>query len=494
MWRTAGRGTLWLIRTLALGLVVSVALLITGAVMWMTSGPELSLWHQVELDEEFTEDSDVESFADYLALEDRLFAQLEAKVVDQVPTGPAWSLNRYSRGSLSDPGRWPVNWNRSFELPVDRPRAGVLLLHGMSDAPYSLRSIGQRLQQAGAHVVGLRIPGHGTVSTGLVTTTWRDMAAATRIALDRVAEAVGNAPIFLIGYSNGGALAVQHALASLDDPEAVRPDGLVLLSPAIGVSPIAAFAVWQARLGWLLGVERLAWNSVGVEYEPFKYGGFAVNAGDQVFRITEEIRRLIDEANAQGRLQEFPPVLAFQSLVDATVSTPALVQGLFAHLPAEGDHELVLFDVNRRTEVLSLLRSDPADTFVPMLGDRKLTFEVCVVTNRTAETLLVRSVCREPGQLETTERPLKLAWPEDLYSLAHVALPFRDDDPFYGRRHPERSPAFQVGGLALRGERGALAIGASALLRLTWNPFYPYLEERALDFMGLAVEAPRAQP
>ena len=73
----------------------------------------------------------------------------------------------------------------------------------------------------------------------------------------QMAEAVGDAPIFVVGYSNGGALAVEYLLSTVGDTEAVRPAGVLLLSPAIGVSPIAAFAVWQARLGWLLGIERL---------------------------------------------------------------------------------------------------------------------------------------------------------------------------------------------------------------------------------------------
>jgi hypothetical protein len=73
-----------------------------------------------------------------------------------------------------------------------------------------------------------------------------------------------------------------------------------------------------------------------------------------------------------------------------------------------------------------------------------------------------------------------------VYSLSHVALPFREDDPLYGHLHPERSPGIQVGGASLRGERGVLRIGAAALLRLTWNPFYPWLEERVLAFTGAA--------
>ena len=42
-----------------------------------------------------------------------------------------------------------------------------------------------------------------------------------------------------------------------------------------------------------------------------------------------------------------------------------------------------------------------------------------------------------------------------------------------------------LGSLALRGERGVLRIPASDMLRQRWNPFYPYLETRVLDFMGL---------
>jgi hypothetical protein len=47
---------------------------------------------------------------------------------------------------------------------------------------------------------------------------------------------------------------------------------MVLLSPEIGVIPLAALAIWQARLGHLLGLQKLEWNSILPEYEPYKYG------------------------------------------------------------------------------------------------------------------------------------------------------------------------------------------------------------------------------
>ena len=43
-------------------------------------------------------------------------------------------------------------------------------------------------------------------------------------------------------------------------------------------------------------------------------------------------------------LAGFPPVLAFQSAVDATVSTSAVISTLFQRLP-EGGHELIVYDV-----------------------------------------------------------------------------------------------------------------------------------------------------
>jgi hypothetical protein len=36
---------------------------------------------------------------------------------------------------------------------------------------------------------------------------------------------------------------------------------------------------------------------------------------------------------------------------------------------------------------------------------------------------------------------------------------------------------------ALRGERGALQINAADMLRLRYNPFYPYMERRLLEFL-----------
>ena len=52
------------------------------------------------------------------------------------------------------------------------PRGAALLIHGLTDSPYSLRRVAEILQEEGYHVVGLRLPGHGTNPGTLATVSW----------------------------------------------------------------------------------------------------------------------------------------------------------------------------------------------------------------------------------------------------------------------------------------------------------------------------------
>ena len=267
-------------------------------VIVLENRPDLEVWHLAKLQNEY-EKGDVPDFVSYLALEEVLFAELDAKVRQQVPEDRRHELNRFVPGSLSDPERISPNWNRSFEWPAKErgePSAAVLLVHGLSDSPYSLRSVAKRLHESGAWVVGLRVPGHGTAPSGLVTTDWQDMAAALGLAANHLRDAVPGAPLVIVGYSNGAALAVDHALDAIEEdrrlppgePRRVaKPDALVLLSPAIGVTPLAAFASWQETLGQVTGLEKIDWNSILLEYDPYKYSSFALHAGKQAFGITD---------------------------------------------------------------------------------------------------------------------------------------------------------------------------------------------------------------
>ena len=471
----------------ASGFIGVMLTLVVVFVVLMNSRADLSIWHLAELDEEFTVDSQVSSFGEYLALEDRLFKQLDDEVYAKIRASEKSLINRYNKGSLSDPEHWPQNWNRSFEMPVSQPRAGVLLLHGMSDSPYSLRNLGERLHEAGAYVVGLRIPGHGTAPSGLIEVTWQDMEAAVKIAVSHLAVKAKGQPLHIVGYSNGGALAVNYALAAANESSLPQVSSLALLSPEIGLTKVAALAIWQARLGTFLGLDKLAWNSLMPEYDPFKYGSFAVNAGDVAYRITIEIQRRITELDQNGKLKNLAPILAFSSIVDATVSAPELVNGLFSRIP-QGGHELVLFNINGVADIEPILKWNPAEMFEALQKIQDRAFTLSLVTNKNALSTEVMLASLAPGRDDSVYTELGLSWPDGVYSLTHVALPFPPEDSLYGGQGNSESPGIHLGDIALRGERGVLHIPPSEMLRLRWNPFYPFLENKVLEFFNLEAQ------
>ncbi|MCB1231404.1 MAG: alpha/beta fold hydrolase [Verrucomicrobiae bacterium] len=489
--RHSYRGARQVLKAIAYGLCGGFIVLIVVAVLVLNSRPDLEAWQKVDLEEEFTADSDVQDFAGYLALENRLYQELDRKVYGATepadPTNPG--VNRYRDGSLADPRHYAENGNRTFVLPPENgaaPTAGVLLLHGMSDSPYSLKSLAKRFHEKGAYVIGLRLPGHGTAPSGLVSFTWEDMHAAVVLAMQHLREQVGDRPLYLAGYSNGGALSVHYALASLENDSLPRAEGIVLVSPAIGVTPMAALAIWQSRLGSLLGLDKLAWNSILPEYDPYKYASFAVNAGDQVYRLTKEIERDFKRLESTGKLTSFPRTIAFQSVVDATVSTPALIEGLFSHLPAgTDDYELVIYDINRAALIDSLMVDQPTRKMELIASRPENDFRLTVLTNRSAPTpVLVERTFRK-GQRVGDDIATGLEWPRGIYSLSHVSLPFSPGDELYGD-FPPSPDHYRLGMVALRGERGVLQISANDQLRLRWNPFYDFQTERAFSFLGLS--------
>ena len=426
----------------------------------------------------------MQSFSDYLALEQRLFRQLDEKVYAQSATGPDYALERYSPGSTADPKRRQPNWNRSFELPAESPLGGVLLLHGMSDSPYSLRMLGKALNQRGLQVIGLRMPGHGTAPSGLRYVRWQDMAAAVRLAMKHLATELGNKPIHIIGYSTGAPLAMNFALNSLEHEALATPASLVLISPAIRVHPTSALAGLKNSLSALPGLSGLAYLTVMDEFDPYKYNSFATNAGAQVHRITRSVdQRIQSLAQKPSMRDRLPPILVFKSTVDSTVTTDAVIDNLLLHLPS-GSNELVLFDINRHTAIKkTFLVSDPGPLTNRLMADPELPFGVTFVTNENPDITRVVARHKEAYSADATDtETLDAFWPRGVVSLSHVALPITPDDPLYGQQPPTDDAVF-LGDLAMTGERGLLKIPGDWLLRMRYNPFYDYLERRTLEWM-----------
>lgn len=451
------------------------------------SGPPLEPWHTERLREEFAANQAgrVRSFEDYRQLEDRLYAELEEKVYLPTPTGPEQALVRFSAGSVADPRNDAPDWNRSFEWGAESAVGGVLLLHGMSDSPYALRALAEALHREGYHVLGLRMPGHGTAPSGLKYIRAEDMIAATRLGMAHLSSSLGDRPIHMIGYSTGAALALDFALDAKDGKAAPRPASLVLISPAIRIHAAAALASFKDGLSVVPGLGRLAWLQILPEFDPYKYNSFATNAGDVVHRLTLSVDTRLSRSRGSNDESVFPPVLVLKSTVDSTVTTSAVVDNLLGVLPPDR-HELVLFDINRFAAKTILLSRDPAPLTDRLIADDSLPFAVTFVENEAPDSTRVVARTKAPFSAEVKTTPLGLRWPPGVASLSHVALPIAPDDPLYGRRPPGNDDVLWLGELAMQGERGLLKLSGEWMLRMRYNPFYDLLEQRVLDWLSRA--------
>lgn len=226
------------------------------------------------------------------------------------------------------------------------------------------------------------------------------------------------------------------------------------------------------------------WNDILPEFDPFKYGSFAIDAGDLSYEITQELQSQLTALSNSGKIDGIAPILAFSSVVDATVEVTALVQHLFNRLPP-GGHELVLFDINRSSGIEQLLQWSTEDLVQTLSQHPGQKYTLRLLTNQSPQSRLVQLKTWPPGKGPPSVQDLDLAWPDGVYSLTHVSLPFPPADTLYGGDPQSSSPGIQLGTLALRGERGVLQIPAAQMLRLRWNPFYSYLEKHTLEFLGL---------
>jgi carboxylesterase len=82
--------------------------------------------------------------------------------------------------------------------------SGVLVLHGFTGNPSSMRSIAEHAATAGYSVELPRLPGHGTTVEDMMTTDWDDWSGAALTAYDELAERCER--VAIVGLSMGGAL------------------------------------------------------------------------------------------------------------------------------------------------------------------------------------------------------------------------------------------------------------------------------------------------
>ena len=124
---------------------------------------------------------------------------------------------------------------------------GIVMVHGFTGSPASMRPMGEWFAEQGLCVEGVRLPGHGTSVEDLRRRAWTEWSDEVLAATIRMREWCRT--IIVLGQSMGGALAVHLA--------ATRPadvDGLVLCSPYVFDVRLLALPVGRLVLKQVKGI------------------------------------------------------------------------------------------------------------------------------------------------------------------------------------------------------------------------------------------------
>jgi carboxylesterase len=187
---------------------------------------------------------------------------------------------------------------------ADGGEVGVVLCHGFTGSPASMRPWARYLADRGYTVRLPRLPGHGTRWQDANLTRWTDWYAEVERALDDVAGRC--ATVFVCGLSMGGTLALRLA-----ETHSEVVTGLVLVNPSVTSERFAA-----KHLLPVLGRVLPAWTSIGNDIK--RPGVDEVAYGKIPLKATLSLRELWAVTRADlPRVGQ--PVLLFRSRVDHVV-------------------------------------------------------------------------------------------------------------------------------------------------------------------------------
>ncbi len=232
-----------------------------------------------------------------------------------------------------------VNGNAPFELkPAEscpkgrgKPyRRGVLLTHGLTDAPYSMHTLATFFQENCFRVMAILLPGHGTQPGDLLDVTWQDWAKAEAYGADKLAAEADE--IYLAGFSAGGTLSIFQALRDN------RVSGLFLFSPALKITPKASLATVHNIYSRLMPSAK--WVSIMPDKAIYRYESFPKNAAAQMYALTQKV-----QSRLHGNAVNIP-VFTAASQDDTTVYTSATLD-FMAHA-RHSSNKLVLYTVDTK--------------------------------------------------------------------------------------------------------------------------------------------------
>ncbi|MBJ7539509.1 alpha/beta hydrolase [Marinomonas transparens] len=196
-----------------------------------------------------------------------------------------------AEGYLKENKQWvnEQDWPRElsavmpFEMLPDekncagQPKVGILLSHGLSDSPFSMRDPARALQLACYHVRVILLPGHGTRAEDLLTVSRNDWRVTFENAANQFRKKLD--ALYVGGFSTGGALAAEYAWQHSDEIV-----GAVLFSPVFKVN---------SSIDWLAPLLKpfIDWLDHHPSDDFAKYASIPVPAIAEVYKLSKEVRK-----------------------------------------------------------------------------------------------------------------------------------------------------------------------------------------------------------
>jgi carboxylesterase len=179
---------------------------------------------------------------------------------------------------------------------------GVLLCHGFTSTPQSMRSWGEHLAADGITVRCPRLPGHGTTWQELNRTRWPDWYGAVEREFDELRQRCRS--VFVFGQSMGGTLALRLAERHVDVA------GLVLVNPSV--------MTLRRRAALLPVLSRVVPAVGGIPGDIAKPGGWELGYNRLPLRAMNSLQQMWRVVRSElGKVRQ--PLVLFRSATDHVV-------------------------------------------------------------------------------------------------------------------------------------------------------------------------------
>lgn len=332
-----------------------------------------------------------------------------------------------------------------FELRQPDNQKAVLLVHGLTDSPFTYHDLAQTYFQQGYTVRTLLLPGHGTAPDALKDVNAQQWQQATDYAINRTLKDYKH--VVLGGYSTGAALLINYLTTH---PVNERVKALMLFSPA---SEPHNKNGWAAK--WINLIPFVNWIDEDADIDFAKYESFPWNAA----AAADDAMRTIAVNNLAQR--RFPAIPVFTALsdIDTTIDSKAT----FALLSA--------------LHKISPHNTGSPDTLV-LYGDKK------IIPDYFPDSYTIHNPqCRSSDC-------------KDIQGISHIAVVNSPNNPHYGINATYRNCGSYLDDESLYtlckttaqttlGERTADNVARfQPFQRLTFNPYFNELSSQITQFLN----------